>query len=399
MRVFRPKKTCIKYSQKRDLNNILEKFIWYVTILLRSCLVDIVFLMFVFTQRVKFMKKNGLSLLIKGSALVLTVSLLPGCKITDLFKKKEAEKTESAEAKAASETLVLCSIDGKDVIKKGDFDKRVTQMLQANPYFRGAGAEMLPLNVKRKFLDRLVEEELFVIDADKQKIENDAEFQKALKEMVDLVTRSLKIQFREKKIYDETKIAEDQSKKYFEEHKAQYVKVAGGTLVSGVKFDSEAHASAFLAKAKANINDFEKLAKQEKTGKFREFGRVGQQEPANNGMGMEMVPAPIKESVLGLRNLPAVEKVKVGKEIWVVKASDKKDSVFFDFEEVKPQVEGMIKNNEFRTKLTSEIEKLKSEHKVTVNEEFFKDAQQPAAGQPAGAEQKPEEPAQAPQAA
>jgi hypothetical protein len=398
MRAFRPKNTFAQYPQKRDLHNILEKFILCATILLCSCLGKIVFLMFFFTQRVKFMKKNRLSLFVKGSALVLTVSLLPGCKVTEFFKKNEAEKTEAAEAKA-SEALVLCSIDGKDVIKKNDFDKRVTQMLQANPYFRGAGADMLPLNVKRKFLDRLVEEELFVIDADKQKIENDAEFQKTLKEMTDLVARSLKIQFREKKIYDDIKVAEDQSKKYFEEHKAQYIKVAGGTLVSGIKFDSEGHANAFLAKAKANINDFEKLAKQDKAGKFKEFGRVSQQEPANNGMGMEMVPAPIKESVLGLRNLPAIEKVKVGKEIWVVKASDKKDSVFFDFEEVKAQVEGMIKNNEFRNKLTSEIEKLKSEHKITVNEDFFKDNKQPAE-QPAAAAQKSEEAeTEAPQAA
>ncbi len=347
------------------------------------------------------MKSNRLSLLIKGSALVLTISLLPGCKGLDFFKKKDAAKTESTESKAAADDgLVLCSIDGNAVIKKSDFDKRVTQMLQANPYFRGAGAEMLPLNVKRKFLDRLVEEELFVLDANKQNIEKDAEFQKTLKEMVDLVTRSLKIQFREKKIYDDTKVAEEQSKKYFDEHKTQYVKVAGGTLASGIKFDTDAAANAFLTKAKANVNDFEKLAKQTKSGKFREFGRVSQ-EAANNAMGMESVPAPIKEAVLSMHNLPAVEKVKVGKELWVVKASDKKDSVFFDFEEVKPQVEAMIKNNEFRTKLASEIEKLRATYKVTVNEDFFKDskqaAEQPAAGeQPAteGTEQKPEEAAE-----
>ena len=345
------------------------------------------------------MKNNRLSLLIKGSALVLTVSLLPGCKGLDFFKKKDTTKTEATESKA-DDGLVLCSIDGNPAIKKSDFDKRVTQMLQANPYFRGAGAEMLPLNVKRKFLDRLVEEELFVLDANKQNIEKDAEFQKTLKEMVDLVTRSLKIQFREKKIYDDTKVAEEQSKKYFDEHKSQYVKVAGGTLANGIKFDTDAAATAFLAKAKANINDFEKLAKQTKSGKFREFGRIGQ-EPTNNAMGMEAVPAPIKEAVLSMRNLPAVEKVKVGKELWVVKASDKKDSVFFDFEEVKPQVEAMIKNNEFRTKLTSEIEKLRASYKVTVNEDFFKDAKQAAeksteGEQPAGedAEQKPEEAAE-----
>jgi peptidyl-prolyl cis-trans isomerase C len=218
----------------------------------------------------------------------------------------------------------------------------------------------------------LVEEELFVKNADKQKIENDSEFQKALKEMVDLVTRSLKIQFSEKKIYDGIQVSAEQSKDYFEKNKERYVKVAGGTLVNGIKFDTDAAAAAFLIKAKANVGNFEKLAKQDKAGKFREFGRVSKE---SNGLGTEAVPAPIKETVLSLPNLPAVEKIKVGKEIWVVKASDKKDSVYFEFDKVKPQVEAMIKNNDFRDKLANEITKLKSEYKVTVNEDFFKEKQ------------------------
>lgn len=346
------------------------------------------------------MKNNKLSLMVMGSAFVLAIILLivlfyPGCKFLDFFKKREVYKVESAVPKTVDDSLVLCSIDGKPSIKKADFDKRVMQMLQANPCFRNADPSMFPLNVKRKFLDRLVEEELFVLDADKQKIETDAEFQKALSEMVALVTRSLKIQFKEKKIYDSTVVPEDQAKKYFDEHKAQYVKVAGGVLASGVKFDTDAAANTFLTKAKLNINDFEKLAKQDKAGKFREFGRVSQE---SSGMGMEMTPAPIKESVLAAQNLPYVEKVKVGKEIWVVKAADKKDSVFFEFDEVKPQVEAMIKNNDFRNKLTTEIDRLKSEYKVTVNEDFFKDAKQPA-GAPGEAEQNEQQDEEASQVA
>lgn len=320
------------------------------------------------------MKSNKLSLIFKGSALILTVSLLPGCKVFDFLKKKDV--TAASESKAADGGVSLCSIDGKSVINKDDFDKRVTQVLQSNPYFRGAGVDSLPMNVKSNLLNRFAEEELLVINASTQGIENDAEFKKTREEMFKLVERSLLIQFSEKKIYDGIQISEEQSKGYFAKNKERYVKVAGGILVNGVKFDTEAAASAFLAKAKANIKNFDKLAKQDKLGKFREFGRVSKE--GNAAMGMEMVPAPIKEAVLALPNVPAVQKVKEGKAFWVVAAMDQKPSVYFEFNEVKPQVEAMIKNDEFRTKLKTEIDKLKSEHKVTINEDFFKEATKPA---------------------
>jgi hypothetical protein len=320
------------------------------------------------------MKSNRLPLIYKGAALILTVSLLPGCKLFDFLKKKEAPAT--SESRSADGGISLCSIDGKSVINKDDFDKRVNQVLQSNPYFRGAGVDSLPMNVKSNLLNRFAEEELLVMNAAKQGIESDAEFKKTRDEMFKLVERSLLIQFSEKKIYEAIQVSESQSKDYFEKNKDRYVKVAGGILVNGVKFDTEAAASAFLVKAKADIKNFDKLAKQSKAGKFKEFGRVSKEN--NAAMGMEMVPAPIKDAVLALPNIPAVEKVKEGKSFWVVAAIDKKPSVYFEFNEVKPQVEAMIKNNEFRNKLKTEIDKLKTEHKVAINEEFFKEAANPS---------------------
>lgn len=314
------------------------------------------------------MKSNRLLAILKGLIFLLIISLLPGCKLLDFFKKEEDKKVE-VPAEVKEEGIVLCSIEGKPTIREEDFNRRLIQMLQANPYFRGAGPEMLPLNVKRKFLDRLVEEELFVLDAEKQNLETDPDFQKTLKEMIDLVTRSIKIQFREKKIFDAIQVSENQVKDYFNKNKDRYVKVAGGVLVSGVKFDKDTDADVFMSKVKPNLKDFDKLAKQNNIGKFKEFGRVSK---TGGELGMEAIPAPIKEAVLALPKLPTVEKVKVGKDIWVVKAGDKKDTVYFEFAEVKPQVEAVLKNNEFRNKLSTEIDKLKGRYKVNVNEDFFK---------------------------
>lgn len=317
--------------------------------------------------------KNTFSLFLKGTALALTVALLPGCAVLDFFKKKE-DKTE--EAKAAGADITLCKINDKVVITKDDFDKRINQILQANPYFRGAGADMLPPQVKQNVFKRLVEEELLIHDADSNKIESDAEFKKIYAEMKNLLKRSVKIQLTEKKIFDKIQISDEEIKTNFDQNKDRYVKVAGGVLVSGIKFDTDAAASAFLTTAKAKTANFESLAKQNKAGKFKEFGRVGKE---SAGMGMEAVPAPIKEAALSSQALPSVQKVKVGKEIWVVKASDKKEPVYFELSEIKEQLSGMLKNNKFKDEYSKVVKELEGKYKISTNDEFFKAPAQPEA--------------------
>ena len=88
---------------------------------------------------------------------------------------------------------------------------------------------------------------------------------------------------------------------------------------------------------------------------------------------MEVVPAPVKETVLSLTKLPSVEKIKVGKEFWVVKAWDKKDTVLFGVDEVKSHIEAMLKNNQFKDVIEKRMEELKKELKVVINEDYFKD--------------------------
>lgn len=310
--------------------------------------------------------KRDASIFFKGAAIVLTMALFPGCVVLDFFKKKD-EKSE--EAKSAGAEVTLCKINDKAVITKDDFDKRINQILQSNPYFRGAGADMLPPQVKQNVFKRLVEEELLIHDADASKIENDAEFKKIYSEMKNLLKRSVKIQLTEKKIFDKIQVADEEIKDHFEKNKDRYVKVAGGVLASGVKFDSDAAAGSFLVAAKANVAGFEDMAKKSKSGKFKEFGRVGSEAA---GMGVEMVPAPIKEAVLAVSNLPAIQKVKVGKEIWVIKASDRKDPVYFELSEIKDQLVGMLKNNKFRDEYNKVVGDLQGKYKVSTNDDFFK---------------------------
>jgi len=319
--------------------------------------------------------KRSTRFVAKGSALVLSLAFITGC---EMFKKKDAAKETAnlSEADKVASAKVLCKIDEKAVIKESDFISNLTQMLQANPYFRGAGIDALPMTIKRKFFEELVKQEVIVAHETKNNLENDKEFNKALDEMVKLVKRSLMVQFFEKKIYEGLKVSDSEVSKHFDENKERYVKDPGGVVILGAKFTKDDQATAFLTEAKANLGNFEKLAKANKQSTFKDFGRV------SKGMARGMpdsTPAPVKDSAFAMNKLPGIEKVKVGSEFWIIKASDKQEASYFQLSEIKPQVEAMLKNNLFRDALDKRLKDLKGEFKIVIDEEYFKD-NMPAGG-------------------
>ncbi len=307
------------------------------------------------------------------AAMVVMIATLAGC---DLFKKTASSESSAASDKAQSSSAVLCSINGEAVITQEDFAKNLNQMIEANPYFRGATAEQLPKELQRRFFEQLVTQALIEKHALAKGVDKKADFVKTYEDTQKLLKRTLLVQTVEKDIYDSITVDEKEISKYFDENKERFVKTPGGTLTIGVRFETDFAADLFLGKVRNNIDQFEKLAKEEKSGKFRDFGRVSK-EP-NRNMQVDIVPGPVKDAVAALNKFPSVEKVKVGKEVWVIKAWDKKNAENFTLDEVKQHIEGMLKNNKFRDVLDKQVKDIKEGFKVVINEDFFKSAEQPA---------------------
>jgi peptidyl-prolyl cis-trans isomerase C len=306
---------------------------------------------------------DKMNLYLKGTVAVLALTLFAGC---DLLKKKEVVEPKTAEKGAG---VALCTINDEVVITEGDFKSSLEQMIQANPYFKGASAETLPKELLRKFFEQLSMQALIKQFSVKNNVEKDPEFIKAYNETEKLLRDSLMVRVFEEKIYKGIQVSEGDIEKYYKENKDRFVKVAGGVLAMGAEFGSDAAANAFLVQAKAQIDNFEKLAKADKAGKFRDFGRVSKE---SRGYQFETVPGPIKDSVLAMTKLPGIEVIKVGDKRWVVKAWDKKDTTLFDLTEVKGHIEAMLKNNQFKDVLTKRLEELKKDFKIVVNEDYFK---------------------------
>jgi hypothetical protein len=215
----------------------------------------------------------------------------------------------------------------------------------------------------------MVKQELIIADAQKNDVEADPAFQKELEEMLKLVKRSLIVQFFEKKIFDGIEVTDSDVKKHYNENKDRYVKVAGGVLVCSVAFDNDAAAEAFKAKAPTDMQAFEKLARQETAGSFNDYGRVSKD--ARGEAGVEIAPKALKSAALALSDFPAVGKAKVGKQFHVFCAADPKETEFFGLDEIRTQVEGILKNNLFRDKLDDRLKSLSGSFEVTINEDYF----------------------------
>lgn len=270
---------------------------------------------------------------------------------------------------------VLCSINGQPVIYERDFKQSMEQMLQQS--FKGASPEALPMAIKRRFFDQLVQQELIVCQAEKAHLEDNPEFVKAYDDMSRMLKRHLMVQFVEKDIYDHIKISDTDIAKHYEENKARYVKDAGGILTTGVKFGSESEASTFLKKAANDAKKFEDQAKAaSKEGNFKDFGRISKEA---RGYAAMSIPAPVRDAVTALKDFPHLEMVKAGKEFWVVLAQDSKEPVYFDLAEINPQIQGMLKNTKFKDVLDDQLNEIRKKELIVINEEFFKEPEKDAA--------------------
>lgn len=315
------------------------------------------------------MKPNKNISLFAGLSLVFVAALIfSGCD----FLKKDSTKGIAKEKKEpeVSGEVVLLSINGKTALKKSDFDKHLAQMVQMHPMFRGASVETLPKPIQKQVFNTLVKQEIIVAYADKNNFEKDPEFIKAFDEMKDLVKRSLLIQRFESRILDDIKISDTEVEEFYNKNKEKFVKEQGGVSVEAISFKNPVQATAFFEKVKNDIDDFAKLAKNEKNGEFKDFGRVSKQErgPVFNG-----IPEKLKEKALAMSKLPAIDKIEIDKTIWIIKASDKKDDVFATLDEVKTYLADDLKKNKAREIVENKLKEIEKGFTVNINEDYFKE--------------------------
>lgn len=314
---------------------------------------------------------------IKFSAMALLLSVSSGCQFIDSIKdrfsqKKETPQIHTEEVASDQKGPVVVLIDGDPVLHKSEVDAYLNQMLQFYPQLKQAMTpETMPVSFKKTFLSKLIEQELIIAWGKKEKIEEQDAFQKSFEEAVKLVRRHLMVQQFEKSIVDTLEVTDAEVRSDFDTNKSRYVKLAGGVVVSGLPFSNELDATAFLNRIKGHESDFGLLAKDEKV-ELKTFGRI------SDDAEIRELPHVVKEAALKYKDsFPGVLSVRDGSMTWVINVSDKKEAEFFEFDEIKGQIEGMLRNKKFQEVLAKKMEELQSAFTVDIKEEHLAGNQSP----------------------
>jgi len=263
--------------------------------------------------------------------------------------------------------LVFLGKDKEPVLTVSEFNKYLVQIMKMYPQLGSAAdVDKLPVAFKKNFLNKIIEQKLIIREALANKYENGPEFKKALEESTKLLKDHLLMQEFEKRLMNGIQISEGDLKAEYNNNKTKYIKEQGGALVAGVKFENNADSNTFLAKSR-NVDSpkFSSLAVKETAGQFKNFGRV------DGDSKIPMLSESLKVAVAKVKSLPAVISVKDDKATWVLHVSDKKDTEYYDFNEIKSQVEAMIRSQKFQAILGKEMESLRKRYPVNIEESLL----------------------------
>jgi peptidyl-prolyl cis-trans isomerase C len=256
---------------------------------------------------------------------------------------------------------VLATVNGVN-ITESDFNEELQSIPETY--------RKMVLANKNKFLDDLVLQELLSQQAKKDGLDKDPEILKSLERVK---TKLLAKKVIEKQIISSVIVTDDEIKKYYDEHKAEFMEpdqVQASHILVRVQ-DPANEAEDKAAKEKA-----EGLLKKVKDGAdFSEVAKENSDCPSSSkggDLGLfskgQMVPE-FEEAVFSLKKdeVSGIVKTKFGYHI--IKLTDKKEARQMSFDEVKDQLKDKILRDKQKTAFDDYTKNLRANASVTITEE------------------------------
>ncbi len=275
----------------------------------------------------------------------LCVAALVGC--------QGSSTSGGAKTEGKKDGKVLAEVNGGS-ITTGDFDRELKNL----PEYLKAMADT-PQG-RKEMLDTMVIRELILQQASKDGLDKGAEIEEKLQ---DLKKRLIVESFLKKKVEIESKVSDDDMKKFYEQNKDKF-KSGEQIKASHILVKTEKEAKDVQAQLKAGGN-FEELAKKNsvdsssaKGGDLGWFGKGS------------MVPA-FEKAALALKEGQISEVVKSDFGFHIIKLTGKRPAGIRPFEEVKEQIKGAImptKQQEVFQKIKDELKKTA---KITIKEDVL----------------------------
>lgn len=230
---------------------------------------------------------------------------------------------------------------GTFVITEADIDSTIAALGQRGQSYNNPEG-------RKAVLEQLVNKYLFLSEAKKNFYEGDPKFKAELATVKDEMLANFAIE----KAISGVNITEDEVKKFYEEHKAEFV--SGESVdASHILVDSAEKANEILADIKSGKVSFEDAAKQfsscpssENGGSLGEFTR-GQMVPEFDAAVFAMNVGDISEPV----------QTQFG--FHLIKLNGKKESSEIPFEQIKPQIAQKVLADKRHAAYASKVNQLK----------------------------------------
>jgi peptidyl-prolyl cis-trans isomerase C len=280
----------------------------------------------------------------KLCAATISLAALVGC---------QGSSTPGGSTGSKKEGQVMAEVNS-GTITTGDFERELKNL----PEYLKAMAET-PQG-RKEMLDTMVIRELILQQAAKDGLDKGAEIEDKLQ---DLKKRLIVESFLKKKVEQETKISDEDMKKFYDTNKDKF-KAGEQLKASHILVKTEKEAKDIQAQLKAGGN-FEELAKKSsvdssasKGGDLGWFGKGS------------MVPA-FEKAAAGLKDGQISDIVKSDFGFHIIKLTGKRAAGVRPFDEVKDQIKGAImptKQQEVFQKIKDE---LKKSAKITIKEDVL----------------------------
>src|SRR3990172_3620424 len=303
--------------------------------------------------------------------VVATLSFLPGC--IDMFKGDQAptETRSSQEGRTPMTGEVLVTMKGMPAITTDSLQLEKEKLLKANPQIRQALAFMDSKEVDRNILEGLINQKIVDEYIVANNINQTAAYQAELKDLCDSMERMLNSKFfSERKAVS---VPESEVRSFYEANKDKIQDLTisqGGVAATGIEFADAATARTFATRAKTAPGGFKKVAQDDGlTAKIRDFKLVN-----NQSIGID---EQLRDKIAAIRTAPSVEVFDVNGMFWVVNATAKEEPKYIPYEQIKDRLKEQLEQNKRVEVFGKEIDALKKEYSVEVNEDFFKSPEMP----------------------
>ena len=307
---------------------------------------------------------------ILSAVVLVTLSFLPGCALLDSFKGTSAdgEMVSSQKSSVPLTGEVLVTMKGKPAITTDSLVVEKEKFLKANPQIKQAIAFMDPKAFDRNLLEGLIGQEIADEYVAVNNINETAAYKAELNDLCESMKRMLNAKYLSEKI--KVAVADSEVKSFYDANKDKLRGVMtspGGVMAAGIEFDDNAAARAFASRAKAAPGGFKKVAQDDGlNAKIKDFKLVN-----NQSIGVE--PA-LRDKIVAIKTVPSIDVMEVNGKFWVISATTKEEPKYIPYEQVKDKLRQELEQNKRVEMFEKEINNLRKEYAVEVNEEYFKGA-------------------------